>query len=185
MALAASIRFPAGKHGPGRETREEKNVKPDTISLRRRHLMIAGLAGAAAPFTVFAGKHAVAPDDVASLSGTNEGGGPMIVSGRILGASDAKPLAGAMVEVWSDYGCSNCTRATTDADGRFMLTASAPAEHEGAPRRLHYRVTHNGHATPLRPLYLGGGAGAAEEFIAHVERDDHNILRASFGVSVA
>jgi protocatechuate 3,4-dioxygenase beta subunit len=162
-----------------------KNVKPDAISLRRRHLIIAGLAGAAAPFTVFAEKHAVTRDGVASLFGTSEGGGPMIVSGRILGASDAKPLAGAMIQLWSDYGCSDCTRATTDADGRFMLTASAPAEHVGRPQGLHYRVTHNGHATPLRPLYLKGRAGMAEEFVAHVERDDRTILRASFGVSIA
>jgi hypothetical protein len=37
----------------------------------------------------------------------------------------------------------------------------------------------------VKRLYLDRGAGIADESIAHVERDDKNILRASFGVSLA
>jgi protocatechuate 3,4-dioxygenase beta subunit len=161
---------------------KEKNVKPDTISLRRRHLIIAGFAGAAVPFAVFAGPR---EDAAVGAAGTRVGAENMILSGRILAAHGGKPLAGAMVEVWSDLGCAACQSVAADADGRFMFMVRAPADHSGRRPHIRYRVTHNGHTAPVKRLYLDRGAGIADESIAHVERDDKNILRASFGVSLA
>jgi hypothetical protein len=68
------------------------------VSLRRREMIIAGLATTVVPALSFA-----APEKEKKL----------ILSGRILGP-DGKPLAGATVATGKD-------RAVTDADGRFFL----------------------------------------------------------------
>lgn len=111
-------------------------------SARRRSLMIAGAAAAALPVTLRAQECIPRPGvasqspRVAELVAAVEGD-QFVVSGRVIG-SDCRPLAGALVEVWSasaEIGAS----ATTDAEGRFLLTTAA------APGPLKVRVSHNGH----------------------------------------
>src|SRR5687767_7745757 len=99
-------------------SREEATMQSNTLSPRRRQLMIAGIAGAVAPATLFAqvcvpvaGAASHSPR-VAELSTAVEGD-MLIVSGRVTG-SDCRPLAGALVEVWS-AGSERGTSATTDA----------------------------------------------------------------------
>jgi hypothetical protein len=96
------------------------------VSLRRRQVIIAGLATAAAPAAFCA-----APWDVAAHTTSTEE--KLVLSGRILG-SDGRPLAGATVAAGRDW-------AATDADGRFALLTTT--------RRANpplYRVTCDGHA---------------------------------------
>jgi len=90
-------------HDCGAANLEEKTVKHDPISLRRRHLMIAGAVAIATPSAAFAGQSGNATD-VASAT--------MVISGRVLGP-DGKPLAGAAIDANNLPGVT----ATTDADG--------------------------------------------------------------------
>ena len=120
------------------------------ISARRRKLMIAGLAASVTPATLRAQAcvpvlgSASHPPKVAELVAVVEGE-TLIVSGRVTG-SDCKPLAGALVEVWS-ASSERGTSVTTDADGRFMLTTAAAAE------GLQLRVSHKGHTLQTqRPI---------------------------------
>jgi len=73
-------------------------IGPPMVSLRRREVLIAGLATT------------VAPTVLAALPAIRE---KLILSGRLLGA-DGQPLAGATV-------AADGAQATTDVDGRFML----------------------------------------------------------------
>jgi hypothetical protein len=110
---------------------EEKPVKNDKISFRRRHLMIAGLAGIAAPAGVIAASY--------TNSGTESVVRPLVVSGRVVGPN-GKPLAGAIVE-------ASRVNTTTDADGRFVFTTVAGKVRNGCPQSLACRVSHPAHRT--------------------------------------
>jgi hypothetical protein len=70
------------------------------LSLRRRQVMIGGLALAALPL----------------VSWSRAMHGKLVLSGRILGR-DGKPLAGAAV-------VAGGARVTTDADGRFFVATT-------------------------------------------------------------
>jgi protocatechuate 3,4-dioxygenase beta subunit len=146
-------------------------MKPGTISLRRRHLMIAGFAGAAAPAPLFAGPIAVA--EVAADAGTPR----LVVSGRILGGPDGKPLVGARVEAWHLDARDDPASATTDGDGRFFLAIS-PADSVGRLRRIHYRVSHQGHETAVTQRIAG-------DLVANLRRDDAGAWRTTFGLTLA
>jgi len=146
---------------------KEKDVR--AISLRRRYLMIAGLAGAAAPAVAFAGT-AGSPQDGPVVSSFAD---RLVVSGRILGA-DGKPLSGARVEIWSAGSREPRGEASTDGDGRFFA-AIAPAEHR-RPQDLRYRVVHGGRGTPVKRLHLARG---------QMQRDEAGAWRATFGATLA
>lgn len=100
-------------------------MKPDTISLRRRQLMVASLA--ATPMAALASQPG-------ALAGAADLQGRLVVSGRILDA-DGKPVFGARIEV---LRAGADTTVTTDADGRFMLATTASS-------RIRYRVSHEAH----------------------------------------
>ena len=162
-------------------------MKPDTISLRRRHLMIAGLAGVGAPLAIFADHwSAKLRDGTGPLDEAIGGGGTqkLVVSGRIL-APDTKPLADAIVEAWHANANGDRASVTTDADGRFMFTTIAPAEYPGRPRHLHYRVSHKGRATPVTQLHFAREPGVPDEVVAHLQCDDAGVWRATFGRTLA
>lgn len=161
-------------------------MKHNTISLRRRHLVIAGLAGVAAPATLFAGSWSgTSRAAVAELGASgSRGKEKMVVSGRIIGP-DCKPLAGATVEVWNADANGNRASVTTDADGRFMFATIAPAEYPGRPPHIHYRVTHQGHETRVTQLHFARARGVSEDLIAQLQRDDRGVWRATFGRTLA
>jgi len=169
MAAATRIRSPAGAVAKGK--REENDMKPSTISLRRRHLMIAGLAGAAAPAPLFVGQ--------LSVAATEAGGSAprLIVSGRLLGGPDGKPLAGATVEARHAGAAGDSVRATTDGDGRFFTTI-ASADPSGRPRRIHYRVRLEGRETPVTQRI-------SDDLVANLRRDDTGAWRTTFALALA
>jgi hypothetical protein len=108
------------------------------VSPRRREVIIAGLATAVAP-TVFA-----------ALPPARE---KLILSGRVLG-TNGKPLAGATV-------AADGARATTDADGRFLLVT----------RTGIYGVTCDGRST--------------EGFLRNQRRDAQGTWRATVALTLA
>lgn len=112
------------------------------ISVRRRHLMLAGIAAAAVPGALLASDCVpvatgmLRRPTVAQLV-TETAGDKLIVSGRVVG-SDCRGLAGALVEVWSTASARG-TSGSTDGDGRFVVTSAAPTH-----GKVHIRVSYNG-----------------------------------------
>ena len=171
-------------------------MKQNSISLRRRQLMIAGIAAVAAPAAAFSGISDARA--IASLGARlGEADGKLIVSGRVL-CPDGKPLSGATVEAWHARGTANDTVAhrersdtlsttptTTDADGRFMLTLSASAANSGRPARIEYTVSHPQHAMLMSKLHFGRSRGTADDPVARLQRDDAGVWRTTFGVTLA
>ena len=164
--------------------RDTRNV----FSLRRRHLMIAGLAGIAAPASLFAaqcdGVLRIAPAVADLAAGSTEAGGKLVVSGRILGA-DCKPLADAAITAWhAGANPDSAASATTDADGRFMFTTVAPAGYPGRPPHLNYRVSHSAHAILSTQLYFASGHDVTGNRVAQLQRDAAGVWRATFGLAL-
>jgi len=169
MTAAAQARPDA--RAAGKAKREENDMKPGTISLRRRHLMMAGLAGAAAPAPLFAGPLSVSAVEAGSSVPR------LIVSGRILAGPGGKPLAGAEVEVRHAGASGKFASAITDGDGRFFATIAA-ADSSGRPRRIYYCVRHDGHETPVTHRI-------SDDLVANLRRDDGGDWRTTFGLTLA
>jgi len=126
-------------------------MKPKPISLRRRQMIIGSLA--ATPMAAFA------TTSNTPFAITAAAHGKLVVSGRILGA-DGKPVFGALVEV---LRAGSEATATTDADGRFVLTTTAS-------NRIRYRVSHKEHATRVEEMNLSA--------------DDTGTWRGTFGLAL-
>ncbi|HWI13799.1 MAG TPA: carboxypeptidase-like regulatory domain-containing protein [Burkholderiales bacterium] len=141
-------------------------MKRTVVSLQRRHLIIAGLAGAAAPAVLFAASDPDCSSSVAARAAPRSGE-PLLVSGRVVTAS-GKPLQGATIA--TAHG--GRSRAMTDADGRFMLASSTPRA-----GKLAYRVTHE--AQGVHEGYVHIAAPAID-----VRRDEAGVWRAAFGVTL-
>ena len=163
-------------------------MKHDTISLRRRHLIIAGLAGIAAPAGVFAaqwgGTQHTAPAAVELMAAGGTGEGQLVVSGRILGP-DGKPLAGAAVEAWQGGDSKLRASAMTDADGRFMFTTGACAQDNGRPQSISYRVTHQRRGTVEKRIDYARTPDLARGPDAQLQRDETGTWRAAVGLAFA
>ena len=147
-------------------------MKTDTISLRRRHLLIAGAAAAAAPGALLANQCVALPGGtgrptVADIA-TGMAGEKLIVSGRVVGA-DCKPLAAALVELWS-VDSEIAATASTDGDGRFMVTSSGPVRGD-----VHIRVSFQGQTLVTR----------AQLTRENVSLDESNVWRTTVGLSFA
>ena len=148
-------------------------MKPKTISLRRRQLMIAGLAGAAAPAVGLAAPEAARAGP--SLSGVSIGRGDMLlVSGRVVDAS-GKPVMGSRVELLQ-HGVAGAT----DGDGRFVLTATAAR----ASRGVLCRVS-DGRRTRVTYLAFARRHRTQREGIAVLDRDERGTWRTTCGLTVA
>ena len=132
-------------------------MKSDNISLRRRHLMIAAVAGLAVPAGVFAAS--------SNKDGTEFAERPLIVSGRITDAN-GKPVAGATVTAAP-------ANATTDADGRFVFTTVADNARIDRPQSLYCRVSHSMHGTRDHRIDFSR---------ASIQRDDAGAWRAAVGL---
>ena len=146
-------------------------MKHTTLSLRRRHLMIAGLAGLVMPGTLLA----ALPRGIAPGSA---GYGKIVVSGRMLRAN-GKPLAGATLELLNARVEGDFS-VTSDADGRFMFAALAPAGHSA---NFECRVSHPQHGTHHRTLRFGATRGNTG--VAQLQRDEAGTWRAAFGLTLA
>jgi protocatechuate 3,4-dioxygenase beta subunit len=142
--------------------------------------MIAGFAAAATPATLWAGECTVLPAGASASPRLTEvsaaaNGESLIVSGRVT-RDDCTPLAGALVEVWSSSAEAGAS-ATTDADGRFLLTTTAGA----AP--LQVRVSHGGHTLQTQRRLTT--ADDRDAVAAHVQRDDGGVWRTTLGLVLA
>jgi protocatechuate 3,4-dioxygenase beta subunit len=133
---------------------------------------MAGLAGAAAPASVFAVSGASTRNELAASAPIGQTD-RLVVSGRILGGS-GKPLAGATVEVWLADSRDTRASVSTDADGRFFAAVS-PAE-RGRPQDIRYRVSHRGRETPVKRHHFARG---------QMQRDEAGAWRATFGTTLA
>jgi protocatechuate 3,4-dioxygenase beta subunit len=186
--------------------------EPRLVSIRRRWLL-GGLAGFIA-LPAWAQQCRVTRRDQlgpfylpdapgqADLCASGSGGSVRLeVSGRVTGAPDCKPLAGALVEVWhadanghysgvtrgrkDDTACLLRASLRTDAAGRYRFTTIVPAEYPGRPRHIHYRVSHAGQATLVTQVYFERERGVAEELVVPLTRDDKGGARANFDITLA
>lgn len=184
-------------------------AKPDS---RRRKVITAGLAIFATPVTALAQQCRVTPRDAlgpfykpnapaqAELCASGSGGSrKLLVTGRVLGAPDCAPIAGALVEVWQadargdysqvgakrdDPGCLLRASLETDAEGRYSFRTVAPGEYPGRPRHIHYRVSAKGYATLVTQLYFARERGIPPELVVTAVAKD-GALAASFDVTLA
>jgi hypothetical protein len=155
-------------------------VKPNTISLRRRHLMIAGLAGAAVPATGLAAVCADnSPLDVAAGTVSIARGDTLLVSGRIVDAN-CKPVTGARVELLQPHA-PDAAAVLTDGDGRFVLTTIASV----AARHVDYRVSRQAHSAHVARVHFARHARAARADLAQLQRDEAGVWRTTLGVTLA
>lgn len=145
-----------------------------------RAACVATQRDALGPFFV---KDAPAQSDLCSAAGEN---GRLAVSGRILGAPDCKPLAGAVVEVWQadakgeysqvsrgrkdDPRCLLRATLTAGADGRYAFRSVLAGEYPGRPSHLHYRVSMHGYRTLVTQLYFEPARGVGAPRVAKLTR---------------
>ena len=152
-------------------------MKSETISLQRRHLMIAGTITA-----VTAGSLYAAAQTFSSASPTRTGaatGRSLLASGRIVTA-DGKPLSGAAILARQFCTGNEPCQTATDADGRFVFETATP---QGAQPMLVY-VTHPGIAPFQAEVRFDRGSNARN--VVHAQTLlDRDTLRASFGLTVA
>ena len=135
----------------------------------------------------------------AELCASGSGGGEKLsVSGRVIGAPDCAPLAGALVEVWQadargdytqvgakqdDAGCLLRASLKTDAEGRYSFRTVLPGEYPGRPRHIHYRVSAKGYATLVTQLYFARERGVPQELVVTAAPKD-GVLAANFDVTL-
>ncbi len=141
-----------------------------------------------------------APETGDLCSSGSGGKARLVVTGRVLGMPDCKPLAGALVEVWhadangdyseftrgrkDDPACLLRASLKTGADGRYQFSTVVPAEYPGRPRHIHYRVSHAGHATLVTQLYFERERGVAEALVVALKRDDKGVAQAAFDITL-
>lgn len=145
-------------------------MKHEQFSQRRRQVLTLGAGAALTPAITLAGG-----DTAAAFNG-----GKVVVSGRVLGAQDGKPLAGAQIEIWQVDARGIRAEAThevitADGDGRYF------AAFKGHPQRLQYRVSHKGYTTRLAQLNASGNTQRS----VTLTRDDNGITRAAFEMKLA
>jgi protocatechuate 3,4-dioxygenase beta subunit len=128
-------------------------------------------------------------------------GRPLVISGRVLAADCATPVAGATVHVWQtngygDYGpsqggelrcCYLQGTMTTDADGRYQFQTVKPG-HYGGAAHIHFQVRdQHGHEVTTELLFagdpsLGGQEGADAIRLTRAGSRRHPYLRGTFDI---
>jgi len=135
-------------------------------------VMMMGAGALAAPAVVMA-----AHDPVA-----DQAGGRIVVSGRIIGAPDGQPLAGAQVEIWQADARGARAESTrevviTDGDGRYCAAISGRQT-----QRLYYRVSHHDYTAQVTQMHA---ASAMRQRSVSLMRDDTGATRAAFEMTLA
>lgn len=162
-------------------------MKTESISLHRRHLMIAGAAAVVVPadwlFTTRAR---------AALTGAppaTQNAKSLVASGRVITA-DGKPLAGATIHAWyvGAQGGANNAHArvlNSDADGRFVFDTIAPHVSADGIAALHVYVRHPALPDAHHTFVTFGPASDLSAAVVAQTLRDRDTLRASFAVTVA
>lgn len=172
----------------------------------RRRFFAAGAALFAAPRMLHAQQCRITPRDAlgpfyksgapfqAELCASGSGGGEkLLVTGRVLGMPDCKPLSGAVVEVWQADARGEYTQVTpgqrdnpncllraslkTGPDGRYEFNTIVPGEYPGRPRHIHYRVSHQGYTTLVTQLYFTRERGVRDQLVVSTRQGARNLLR--------
>lgn len=148
-------------------------MKHDHFSARRRQVLALGAVSAGA---VTLPALATTSKDPAE----DPSGGRTVVSGRVVGATDGRGLAGAQIEIWhvGPRGTvADATREVTaaDGDGRYFAVL------KGNPQRLQYRVSHKDHTSKVTQLYVSG----ARQRAVTMTRDHAGVTRVSFEMTLA
>ncbi len=116
-------------------------------------------------------------------------GTPLAITGRVL-ATDGKPLAGAVVEIWqtddigkyrhpgddgegpAKRGFQGFGQTTTDAEGRYSFRTLKPVRYETRPPHVHFKVVAARHRQLVTQLYFAGeSAERGRDFMFSKERD--------------
>jgi protocatechuate 3,4-dioxygenase beta subunit len=130
-------------------------------------------------------------------------GRPLVISGRVLAADCATPVAGATVHVWQtngdgDYGpsrdgdvrcCYLQGTMGTDARGRYQFQTVKPGRY-GGPAHIHFQVRdRHGREVTTELLFagdpeLGGQEGAEAIRLTRAGTRQHPYLRGTFDVAL-
>jgi protocatechuate 3,4-dioxygenase beta subunit len=128
-------------------------------------------------------------------------GRPLVISGRVLAADCATPVAGATVHVWQTNGdgqygpsqggdlrcCYLQGTMTTDAGGRYQFQTVKPGRY-GGPAHIHFQVRgQHGQEVTTELLFagdpeLGGQAGADAIRLSRAGSRRHPHLRGTFDI---
>jgi protocatechuate 3,4-dioxygenase beta subunit len=90
---------------------------------------------------------------------TGEG---LVVSGRLLGAPDCRPLSGGRIEWWhadvfGRYDDAHRGSMKVNADGTYRYTTDLPGKYPGRPLHIHIKALAAGYKQLTTQLYLRGG----------------------------
>lgn len=90
---------------------------------------------------------------------TGEG---LVVSGRLLGAPDCRPLSGGRIEWWhadasGRYDDAHRGSMKADADGNYRYSTDVPGKYPGRPLHIHVKAFADGYKALTTQLYLRGG----------------------------
>lgn len=182
--------------------------------ITRRRFFAAGAALFTAPGMLYAQQCRVTPRDAlgpfykpnapsqAELCASGSGGGEkLLVTGRVVGMPDCKPLLGAVVEVWQadargdytlftpgkkdDERCLLRASIRADGEGRYAFNTILPGEYPGRPRHIHYRVSHQGYTTLVTQLYFTRERGVPDQLVVSTVRSAQGVARTVFDITLA
>jgi protocatechuate 3,4-dioxygenase beta subunit len=85
-----------------------------------------------------------------------------VLQGRVLRATDCKPVAGVLVVLWqagpNGYGPRGRGSVVTDRSGRFRFEGPVPASYTGRPPHIHIAVSHPAYEELLTRYVVRRGA---------------------------
>jgi catechol 1,2-dioxygenase len=106
----------------------------------------------------------------------------IIVTGRVLGFPECRPVAGATVEVWhanrqgqysgfdeivgDDLACLMRASVHSADDGRYSFRTLAPGSYFGRPQHIHFQVSAPGYRTLATQMYLAADDGIDPRLLA-------------------
>lgn len=174
-----------GDGGADHLNRKGAHLKTESISLKRRTLMIAGAVTAVSGGAIYTAAQHFGARPATRVSAT--AGSSLLASGRIV-TPDGKPLAGASVLAWyvcapMNKGDNEHCQVTTDADGRFVFNTVAPGVSADGIQPMRLYVTH----PDIEPHHaqVSFERGRDDAHVIHAQTLlDRDTLRASFGLTV-
>jgi hydroxyquinol 1,2-dioxygenase len=183
---AEGVRFLVECGRTGRGEGQELVLLSDTLGLSAL-VTALGRRGAkgATESTLPAAFHAASACEQATAEGTDAGGEPCYVRGRVRSA-DGRPIAGAQVSVWPSGADGALQRLASDAEGAFVVRTTvaqaSPIPQDGPVGRLLAALGRH----PWRPAHLHFSISAPghERLLTHVFRQGAQYLDsdAVFGV---
>jgi protocatechuate 3,4-dioxygenase beta subunit len=89
-------------------------------------------------------------------------GGGLVVSGRLLGAPDCRPLSGGRIEWWhadssGRYDDAHRGSQTVKADGNYSYTTDFPGKYRWRPLHIHFKAFASGYRPITTQLYFRSG----------------------------